>query len=81
MSRAQERSTAIRAERVPAFSSPWGLLATTPTSGTGPKTLPNANCPLPLAGRWEAGPGLGRCPAQLIVKLFKFASSPQNIRG
>jgi hypothetical protein len=28
----------IRAERVPTSSSPWGLLATTPTSGTGPKT-------------------------------------------
>jgi hypothetical protein len=39
MSRAQERSTAIRAERVPTFSNPWGLLATTPTSGTGPKAL------------------------------------------
>jgi hypothetical protein len=39
MSRAQERSTAIRAERVPTFSNPWGLLAITSTSGTGPKTF------------------------------------------
>jgi hypothetical protein len=39
MSRAQERSTAIRAERAPAFSGPWGLLAITPTSGAG---LPKA---------------------------------------
>jgi hypothetical protein len=39
MSRAQERSTAIRAERVPTFSNPWGLLAMTSTSGTGPKTF------------------------------------------
>jgi hypothetical protein len=37
MSRAQERSTAIRAERVPTFSNPWGLLAITSTPGTGPK--------------------------------------------
>jgi hypothetical protein len=39
MSRAQERSTAIRAEGVPTFSNPWGLLAITSTPGTGPKTL------------------------------------------
>jgi hypothetical protein len=39
MSRAQERSTAIRAERVPTFSNPWGLLAITSTPGTGPKIL------------------------------------------
>jgi hypothetical protein len=38
MPRAQECSTAIRAERAPTFSNPWGLLAITPTSGTGPKT-------------------------------------------
>jgi hypothetical protein len=36
---AEERSTAIRAERVPTFSNPWGLLAITSTSGTGPKTF------------------------------------------
>jgi hypothetical protein len=40
MSRAQERSTAIRAERVPTFSNPCGLLAITSTSGTGPRTSP-----------------------------------------
>jgi hypothetical protein len=38
MPRAQERSTAIRAERVPTFSNPCGLLAITPISGTGPRT-------------------------------------------
>jgi hypothetical protein len=41
MSRAQERSTAIRAERAPTFSNPWGLLAITSTSGTGPRTSNN----------------------------------------
>jgi hypothetical protein len=58
MSRAQERSTAIRAERVPTFSSPWGLLAITSTSGTGPKTF--------VSLRWCHGRNLvilsARCP-------------------
>jgi hypothetical protein len=58
MPRAQERSTAIRAKRVPTFSNPWGLLAIcmTSTPGTGPKTLKQRGpqvFPGPGPGGWE----------------------------
>ena len=47
-------STAIRAERVPTFSNPWGLLAITSTSGTGPKTLFIAERGRPGSGAFHA---------------------------
>jgi hypothetical protein len=39
---------AIRAERVPTFSNPWGLLAITSTPGTGPKTFDATPCAMTL---------------------------------